>query len=80
MSYRKKPARIQPDAADRLCSPAETAELLGIAPQTMAHWRVRGCGPRYLLLNRRCVRYRLSDIRAWLESRTQESTAENELL
>lgn len=78
MSYKRKQVRSASDTADKLCTPVETASLLGIAPQTMAHWRVRGSGPRYVLLNRRCVRYRLSDIQAWLDSRVQESTAENE--
>lgn len=76
MSYRKKPAR-QPIGDERLYTSLEAAELLGISPQTLAHWRVRGTSPRYLVLNARCIRYRASDITAWLTQRSQASTAEN---
>lgn len=77
MAYRKKTPRSSPTDG-KLCTPAEAAEMLGVAPQTLAHWRVRGTSPKYLVLNPRCLRYRLSDIQAWLNDRAQESTAENE--
>ena len=75
MTYAKKTAR--PPSTDKLISPNEAAELLGVAAQTLAHWRTRAAGPRYVLLTKRCVRYRLSDIMAWLECRVQDSTTEN---
>lgn len=78
MGYKRKPPPTSKAAPDKLCSPLEAAELLGIAAQTLAHWRTRAAGPRYVLLTKRCVRYRLSDIMAWLEGRFQDSTAENE--
>ena len=77
MAYRKKAPRPFP-ADGKLCTPSEAAEMLGVAPQTLAHWRVRGTSPKYIVLNARCLRYRLSDIQAWLNDRAQESTAENE--
>lgn len=77
MAYKQK-LRPNPLAgSDKLCSAEEAAELLGVAPQTLAHWRVRGSGPRYITLSARCVRYRLSDIQGWLDRRAKESTAEN---
>ncbi|WP_416211064.1 helix-turn-helix transcriptional regulator [Nitrospirillum sp. BR 11828] len=77
MTYRKKsPLRPNP-SAEVLFTSSETAQLLGISPQTLAHWRVRGTSPKYLVLNPRCIRYRASDVLAWLEARSQESTAEN---
>ena len=47
----------------------EAADYLNVKPQTMAVWRCNGNGPKFVKLNR-AVRYRLSDIEAWLESRT----------
>ena len=78
MGYKKKPQHTNRATPDRLCTPIEAGELLGVAAQTLAHWRTRAAGPRYVLLTKRCVRYRLSDIMAWLEGRFQDSTAENE--
>jgi len=81
MAYKKKHTR--PPANDnapigRLYSPEDAAELLGIAVQTLAHWRVRGCGPRYFLLSARCVRYSEDALKEWLSSRSQDSTVEND--
>ena len=77
MAYRKKAPRPAP-TEEKLCTPAETAEMLGVATQTLAHWRVHGTSPKYIVLNARCLRYRLSDIQAWLNDRAQQSTAEND--
>lgn len=77
MTYRHKANVVPQVEKDKLCSAGEAAELLGISPQTLAHWRVRGTGPRYIVLSARCVRYRSSDIRAWLNERERASTAEN---
>lgn len=77
MAYRKKLITRPSPGPSSLFTSNETAELLGISPQTLAHWRVRGCGPKYLALNPRCIRYRPADVQAWLDARAQESTAEN---
>ena len=61
----------------RLYSPDEAADYLNVAPQTLAHWRVRGAGPKFVHLSKRCVRYSELALREWVESRTQNSTAEN---
>ncbi len=80
MAYKKK---VRPDnpahhlLAVRLLTPEEAGTVLGIAPQTLAHWRARGCGPAYVLLSARCVRYSDAVLRDWLAARTQSSTAEN---
>lgn len=78
MAYKKKLPSKPTNGSDKLYPPEEAAEMLGIASQTLAHWRVRGIGPRYYVLNSRCIRYSLSDIQAWLDDRVQGSTAENE--
>lgn len=79
MAYRKKNRVPLPEAApiSRMLTPEEAGTVLGIAPQTLAHWRARGSGPAYVLLSARCVRYDEAVLRAWLAGRVQHSTAEN---
>jgi hypothetical protein len=58
---------------------AGAAEYLGRQPQTLRKWRLNGGGPRYIRMGRgkaARVGYRLSDLEAWLEARTFESTSE----
>ena len=62
-------------ADDRLRDEAEAATLLGLKKQTMAAWRHRGCGPRYVKIGK-LVRYRLSDLTAYVDSRTCSNTGE----
>jgi predicted DNA-binding transcriptional regulator AlpA len=53
-----------------LLKPKEAAEALGgLAPQTLAVWRAKGFGPRYVKIGV-LVRYPRSEIDAWLEERT----------
>lgn len=78
MAYQKKTPRpdIHPAILKRLMSPADAAAVLGVAEQTLAHWRARGSGPRFFALSARCVRYRQEDLEAWLAERARASTAE----
>ncbi|HLO76155.1 MAG TPA: helix-turn-helix domain-containing protein [Magnetospirillum sp.] len=76
MGYRRKTISETPQGHKGL-SPIEAAERLGIAPQTLAHYRVKGCGPRYIRISSRCIRYLEADLSAWLDMRAQASTAEN---
>jgi len=78
MAYKRRVPRVPASIAGRLYSPQDAADYLGIAPQTLAHWRVRGTGPKFVHLTRRCVRYSETALREWVEKRTQESTLENE--
>jgi Helix-turn-helix domain len=48
-----------------LGTPAEVAGYLQKPEKTLAEWRYRGIGPRYLAVGRD-VRYRWSDVDAWL--------------
>ena len=59
-----------PDNAEKLFDTASAAAYIGIDPRTLEGWRYRGqIGPRFLRYSERCVRYRRSDLDAWLESR-----------
>jgi excisionase family DNA binding protein len=57
---------------DLLLTTETAAQLLGVAPQTLNDWRVDEVGPAYIKVGR-LVKYRLSDLEAWLESRTVRS-------
>ena len=52
---------------ESLASCAQVAEFLGVPQQTLANWRARSVGPKYLKVGR-YVRYRWSDISAWLDT------------
>jgi predicted DNA-binding transcriptional regulator AlpA len=45
----------------------EAATIIGVKPTTLAMWRHKGKGPRYIKVGRSCF-YRESDIDAWLDS------------
>ena len=51
---------------ERLLTRPEGAELLGVAPQTLANWASMGKGPRFGRVGSRSVRYRLSDLLAYV--------------
>lgn len=50
------------------------AARLGLRPQTLAAWASRGEGPPFVKVGR-SVRYRKSDLDAWLASRTVRPAA-----
>jgi predicted DNA-binding transcriptional regulator AlpA len=57
--------------ADRLLTPEQAAEMLQLAPQTLAVHRVRKTGPTALKLGpgrNAPVRYRLADVLAWVRA------------
>jgi hypothetical protein len=47
-----------------------------LQPNTLEIWRVQGRGPKYIKVGR-LVRYRESDLDAWLEGRTRTSTSQH---
>jgi excisionase family DNA binding protein len=58
--------------ADPLLTQTELAEYLRKPEGTLEQWRSRGGGPEYLKIGRH-VRYQLSAVNAWLESRRRVS-------
>lgn len=52
---------------DRLMTQEEVAEYLSISPANLERWRCYGGGPPYIKIGR-LVRYRYSDLRAYIES------------
>lgn len=59
----------------RLLNNAEAAALLSIKPNTLEIWRLQGRSPRFLKIGR-SVRYRMSDLEAWLNAQTFENTSQ----
>jgi hypothetical protein len=59
-------------------TPQQLASRWGLRPATLADWRVKGQGPRFLKPGRTLkarVRYRLDDIEAWEQANQHEHTA-----
>lgn len=57
----------------------EAAAILGLQPQTLRAWRLRGAGPAYVRVgggSRGRVLYRPEDVARWIAQRTFNSTAE----
>lgn len=59
---------------DDLITPAELAEDLGCSIAFLAQRRYLGDGPMFVKVGPRKVRYRRSDVEAWLDARTRAST------
>jgi len=53
---------------DRLLDTHEAAALLGFTESTLKRWRSKGTGPAYVKVNGYAVRYRQSELDAWLNA------------
>lgn len=63
------------DDPNRLLRPEEAAALLGLQPCTLAAWREDGSMPDLVFFKLgRAVRYRYSDVLAFMETRKATST------
>ncbi|MBN2582535.1 MAG: helix-turn-helix domain-containing protein [Planctomycetes bacterium] len=51
----------------QLLSRKEAAQYLSVRPQTLACWATEGRGPRMIRYSARCIRYRVEDLKAWLD-------------
>lgn len=62
---------------ERLLTTTEAAEALRLSTKQLEHYRGTGEGPPYIKLAEAqsgSVRYRLSDLKAWLDGRRRTST------
>lgn len=50
-----------------LLNQEEAARFLRVDKETLRRWDVRGVGPRRIQFGQRFVRYRISDLNAWLD-------------
>lgn len=53
-----------------LLTPEQVAVRLSVSAKTVKNWRGKGTGPKSIRLSHTRVRYRQSDVEAWLK--TQE--------
>ncbi|MHB8973592.1 MAG: helix-turn-helix domain-containing protein [Pirellulaceae bacterium] len=65
------PQQATLDTPNRLLDADETSSLLNVTTGTLAVWRSEKRYDLPYVKVGRLVRYRLSDVLAWLESRTQ---------
>lgn len=65
----------KPAIPDSLWTTEETAEVLRISTSSLTKWRLVGRGPRFIRVGAR-VRYRPSDVTAFIERETRSSTSE----
>lgn len=63
------------DVNEPVLTQTEAAALLHVEPRTLESWRQHRVGPRYIRYSRRCVRYRVEDLRDWLQTQTVETAA-----
>lgn len=63
-------AMTPPNAANPadLLDENEAAATLSVAVQTLRNWRWKGEGPRFVKVGARLVRYRRSDLTAFIEA------------
>lgn len=47
-----------------------------VSPRTMQRWRLEGVGPAFVKIGPRLVRYRRSELDAFLDGRVCQSTSE----
>ena len=58
------------DRKDQLGLPKAVADYLGTTTGNLAQMRYRGTGPKFIKLGHRAIRYRWSDVEAWIEANT----------
>lgn len=61
---------------DVLLTEQQAATLMNVNPRTLQKWRVKGGGPLFVRISRRCIRYRPKDITDWTQNRVKSSTSE----
>lgn len=53
---------------EKLMTENEVSEALGIKPRTLQCWRLLGQGPKPTKLSSKTIRYRVKDVRDWLDN------------
>jgi excisionase family DNA binding protein len=62
------------NGASRLLDEHAVAAWLSISVRTLRNWRVQGGQIPFIRVGKKAVRYRSSDVEAWLASRVRTST------
>ena len=61
---------------DSLLTQKQVSKILGVQTRTLESWRIRGGGPKFVRISARCIRYKIAEIREWIDKRTKSSTSE----
>lgn len=64
----------------RYIRPSAAAERYSISPSTLAQWRCRGDGPRFVKLSPTVVVYDVDEFDRWVAERSVSSTTQAERL
>ncbi len=75
-SSSSEPGRSAPSAPTVLLTEQAASKHLAVEARTLQQWRVTGSGPPFVRVSRRCVRYRVADLDAWIAERIKRSTSE----
>jgi excisionase family DNA binding protein len=68
---------VVPDSElERLLTPLQAAEYLGLTYPTLQRMRTKGGGPAYVKLGKRRIAYPESNLKAWVKGRVATSTAD----
>ncbi len=57
---------------DILLTPDDVARMMRVSRRTVSTWRYRMTGPRYVHVTHNCVRYRMSEVRKWLNDKEKQ--------
>jgi predicted DNA-binding transcriptional regulator AlpA len=66
---------VIPKEDDEILTTEETAAMLKSPVATVRWWRHKGVGPKSFVLGSRKVRYRRSDVLAWLDEQYNKGAA-----
>jgi predicted DNA-binding transcriptional regulator AlpA len=64
---------ISPD--DRIITQEQAAEVCDLHQATLKRLRAAGKGPPVIRLSEKRIGYRVRDLRAWLDARTEQTSA-----
>jgi predicted DNA-binding transcriptional regulator AlpA len=64
-------AELQNGDGDQLLTTKQLAALLAVSEQLIEIWRHKGEGPEWVALGPGCIRYKRSDVLAWLDERAR---------
>jgi predicted DNA-binding transcriptional regulator AlpA len=64
---------ISPD--DRIITQEQAAEICDLHQATLKRLRAAGIGPPVIKLSQKRIGYRVRDLRAWLDARTEQTSA-----
>ena len=60
---------------ETLLTATETAQRLGLSPRTLEGFRRRSCGPIYVKVSARRIRYSVADVERWVADCRRASTS-----